>query len=112
MEKRDLLKMTVPKLKEEALKYPDRIKGVHGMKKEQLIASLMEVLGIPDVREVVKTVRERKGKRPVRPRSEIKQKMRLLKVERAKAQTEGDRRASELLRQRVKSLRRLLRKAS
>ncbi len=45
MEWKDLEKMTVLKLREEALKYP-QIEGVHGKHKEQLMAEIAQVLGI------------------------------------------------------------------
>ena len=45
MELRDLEKMTVLKLREEALKFPE-IKGVHGKNKEQLIDEIAQALGI------------------------------------------------------------------
>lgn len=41
----ELQKMTVVKLREEAIKFPD-IKGASAMKKDQLIALLCEKLGI------------------------------------------------------------------
>ncbi len=45
MEWKDLEKMTVLKLREEALKFPE-IEGVHGKNKEQLMDELAKVLGI------------------------------------------------------------------
>ena len=45
MEWRDLEKMTVLKLREEALKFP-QIEGVHGKNKEQLMDELAHALGI------------------------------------------------------------------
>ncbi len=45
MELKDLEKLTVPKLREEAAKFED-IKGVHGLKKAQLIDLLCEKLDI------------------------------------------------------------------
>jgi hypothetical protein len=44
MEWKDLEKMTVLKLREEALKYPE-IVGVHGKNKEQLIDEIAKALG-------------------------------------------------------------------
>ena len=51
MEWKDLEKMTVPKLREEALKYP-HIEAVHGKNKSQLMDELANQLGIerPHVR--------------------------------------------------------------
>ncbi len=45
MEWKDLEKMTVLKLREEALKFP-QIEGVHGKNKEQLMDELAKALGI------------------------------------------------------------------
>jgi len=45
MDWKDLEKMTVLKLREEALKYP-QIEGVHGKHKEQLMDEIAKVLGI------------------------------------------------------------------
>ena len=44
MDWRDLEKMTVLKLREEALKYP-QIQGVHGKQKEQLLEEIAKALG-------------------------------------------------------------------
>jgi hypothetical protein len=49
MEWKDLEKMTVLKLREEALKFPE-IKNVHSKNKEQLLQEVAEALGIPKVR--------------------------------------------------------------
>ena len=49
MEWKDLEKMTVLKLREEALKFPE-IKNVHGKNKEQLLDEVAEALGIDKVR--------------------------------------------------------------
>lgn len=45
MDWKDLEKMTVLKLREEALKYP-QIQGVHGKNKEQLMDEISAALGI------------------------------------------------------------------
>jgi hypothetical protein len=45
MDWKDLEKLTVMKLREEALKYP-QIEGVHGKNKEQLMNEIAKVLGI------------------------------------------------------------------
>jgi hypothetical protein len=49
MEWKDLEKMTVLKLREEALKFP-QIKNVHGKNKEQLMDEVAEALGIDKAR--------------------------------------------------------------
>jgi len=45
MDWKDLEKMTVLKLREEALKYPE-IEAVHGKNKEQLMDEIAKILGI------------------------------------------------------------------
>ena len=45
MDWKDLEKLTVLKLREEALKYP-QIEGVHGKNKEQLLDEIAKILGI------------------------------------------------------------------
>ena len=59
MEWKDLEKMTVLKLREEALKFPE-IKNVHGKNKEQLLDEVAEALGIEKVRaKAARTLVER-----------------------------------------------------
>ena len=51
---KDLEKMTVLKLREEALKYP-QIKGVHGKHKEELLDEIADALHIAKPQPEVKT---------------------------------------------------------
>ena len=76
MEWKDLEKMTVLKLREEALKFPE-IEGVHGKNKEQLMDELAKALGIekPHVRFAEKSVHTK---------SDLKHKIQELKSERDK----------------------------
>lgn len=76
MDWKDLEKMTVLKLREEALKYP-QIEGVHGKNKEQLMDEISKALGIqrPHM-HFTETV--------VHTKSDMKHKIRELKVEREK----------------------------
>ena len=76
MEWRDLEKMTVLKLREEALKFPE-IESVHGKNKEQLMDELAHILGIekPHARFEAKIVRTK---------SDLKHKIQELKAERDK----------------------------
>jgi hypothetical protein len=76
MDWKDLEKMTVLKLREEALKYP-HIEGVHGKNKEQLMDEISRALGIerPHVR-FTETI--------VHTKSDLKQKIHELKLERDK----------------------------
>ncbi len=76
MEWKDLEKMTVLKLREEALKFPE-IEGVHGKNKEQLMDELAKALGIekPHVHFAEKIVHTK---------SDLKNKIQELKSERDK----------------------------
>ena len=76
MEWRDLEKMTVLKLRDEALKYP-HIEGVHGKNKEQLMDEIAKALGIERPHaHFTETV--------VHTKSDLKQKIHSLKIEREK----------------------------
>jgi uncharacterized membrane protein YjjP (DUF1212 family) len=74
MDWKELEKMTVLKLREEALKFP-QIEGVHGKSKEQLMDEIATALGIekPHVR-FTETI--------VHTKSDLKTKIHLLKAER------------------------------
>ena len=76
MEWKDLEKMTVLKLREESLKFPE-IEGVHGKNKEQLMDELAKALGIekPHVHFTEKIVHTK---------SDLKHKILELKSERDK----------------------------
>src|SRR5213593_4845053 len=76
MEWRELEKMTVLKLREEALKFPE-IEGVHGKNKEQLMDELARIMGIekPHARFEDKIVHTK---------SDLKHKIQQLKIERDK----------------------------
>ncbi|MBI4473335.1 MAG: transcription termination factor Rho [Acidobacteria bacterium] len=74
MEWKDLERMTVLKLREEALKYP-QIEAVHGKNKEQLMDEIAHLLGIEKPHaHFSDTV--------VHTKSELKQKIHQLKAER------------------------------
>ena len=76
MDWKDLEKMTVLKLREEALKYP-QIEGVHGKNKEQLMDEISKALGIEKPHlHFTETV--------VHTKSDLKHKIRELKSERDK----------------------------
>lgn len=94
-----LEKMTTPDLKELAKAIPD-LTGVHGMKKEELIAALRQSKGIE-----VKTARG--AGETVRA---LKHKIKALKVKRAEALAAQDRRAATLARKRIARLKKKTRK--
>jgi hypothetical protein len=76
MDWKDLEKMTVLKLREEALKYP-QIEGVHGKHKEQLMEEIARVLGIEKPHShFADTV--------VHTKADLKHKIQELKIEREK----------------------------
>jgi len=76
MEWKDLEKMTVLKLREEALKFP-QIEGVHGKNKEQLMDEIATVLGIEKPHaHLTETV--------VHTKADLKTKIHLLQAERDK----------------------------
>src|SRR5260370_18965916 len=76
MEWKDLEKMTVLKLREEALKFPE-IEGVHGKNKEQLMDEIARVLGIVNPHAHL-------AEKIVHTKSDLKHKIQELKSERDK----------------------------
>jgi len=104
MELTELEEMTAPKLRDLAMeKYPE-IKGVSGMKKEELIEAIISEavrLGLRPKEEV---------KRPPVKASELKQKIKVLKTERAKALEAKDRQQLRESRGKIKRIKRRLRK--
>ena len=104
MELRDLQKMTVVKLREEALNMGG-FSGVHGMKKQELIEALAAKFGI-DLGAVVKAAREKfAGDKPA-----MKREIRTLKAQRDAALVEHDLAAAALARQGIKTHKRALRR--
>jgi hypothetical protein len=76
MDWKDLEKLTVLKLREEALKYP-QIEGVHGKHKEQLMDEIATALGI-------EKPHARFTDNVVHTKSDLKHKIQSLKIEREK----------------------------
>ena len=75
MEWKDLERMTVSKLREEALKHPDQIKGVHGKNKAQLMNEVARIMGIEQPHVSL-------TQRVVHTRESLKTQIRELKVQR------------------------------
>ena len=102
MEWKDLEKMTVVKLREEALKFPE-IEGVHGKNKGQLMDELANALGIekPQVRFSEKVVHTK---------SDLKHRIHELKVERDKSLAAHDHRKLHEVRREMHSLKHTIRK--
>ena len=99
MELKDLAKMTVTKLREEAHKFED-IKGTLGMTKEQLINILCDRYNIPRKKALPKGI----------GRHALKEKIRRLHAGRGEVLASGDPKKVRVYRRRLKVLRRKLRK--
>jgi hypothetical protein len=104
MELRDLRRMTVVKLREEALKH-EGIIGVHAMNKEQLIEALAPRLGI-DLEADARAARERFAT----DKTVLKQQIRALKVQRDAALSEHQSTQLKQVRQQIKKRKRALRR--
>jgi hypothetical protein len=104
MELRDLQRMTVTKLREEALKHQG-IVGVHAMHKEELIAALAPLFDI-DLDAAVRAAPERFAGN----KTSLKQEIRALKVQRDAAIAAHDGATLKQLRERIKTRKRRLRR--
>ena len=103
MELRDLQRMTVVKLREEALNQ-GTITGVHGMDKNQLIAALAPIYGI-DLEASLRAAREKVAA----SKGSLKQEIRVLKQERDDATSADDAVAAVKARRGIKKRKRQLR---
>ena len=104
MDYHELENMTVIKLREEAKKFPD-VKGVSGMKKEELIKLLVEKLEIHVPEKRKKTAAVPKNK------ATLKKRIMELRAQKTAARDEKDsRKKVTLLRKRIHLLKRQLRK--
>ena len=99
MDLKDLQKMTVTKLREEVGKFED-VKGISGMKKDQLIDTMCEKLDIHRPEKQVVGI----------DKSVLKSRIRALKVKKAQAETEHDHEALADIRKRMKTYKRSIRK--
>jgi hypothetical protein len=104
MDLRDLRKMTVVKLREEALQMGGFI-GVHGMNKQQLIAAMAPRLGI-DLEAETKAAREKFSGNKMAMKQEIRQ----LKTQRDAALEDHDMTAVVQVRKSIKKYKRALRR--
>ena len=102
MDWKDLEKMTVLKLREEALKFP-QIEGVHGKHKEQLMDEIAQALGIekPHVHFT---------EHIVHTKSDLKHKIRELKAERDKLVEAHDQKKLHDVRRQMHELKHTIRK--
>ncbi len=99
MELKDLEKMTVVKLREEAAKFED-LKGVHGMNKAQLIDVLCQKLDVHRPERKVVGI----------DKPTIKGRLKALQVKRKQALADNDHRALADIRMRVKRYKRMIKK--
>ena len=98
MDKEALLKLTVPKLREEALKI-ENIAGVHGMKKQELLDILFDHFEIPrDLEKQKKSA------------GDVKKKRATLREDKEKARQAGKLDQVKVLQKRIHNLRRETRK--
>jgi hypothetical protein len=102
MDWKDLEKMTVLKLREEALKYP-QIEGVHGKNKEQLMDEISLALGIEKPHAHF-------TENVVHTKSDLKHKIRELKIEREKLLDAHDSRKLHDVRRELHELKHTIRK--
>jgi uncharacterized membrane protein YjjP (DUF1212 family) len=102
MDWKDLEKMTVLKLREEALKYP-QIEGVHGKHKEQLMDEIAKILGIEKPHShFTDTV--------VHTKADLKHKIQELKIEREKLLVAHDHQKLHEVRREMHELKHTIRK--
>ncbi len=103
MDWKDLEKMTIVKLREEALKFPEEIKGVHGKSKAQLMDEIAKQLGIekPHVHFAEKVVHDK---------DDLKHKIRELKAQREKLIAAKDHKKLHETRREIHKLKRHIRK--
>ena len=102
MDWKDLEKMTVLKLREEALKYP-QIEGVHGKHKEQLMDEIAKALGIEKPHShFAETV--------VHTKADLKHKIHELKIEREKLLVAHDHKKLQEVRREMHELKHTIRK--
>lgn len=105
MTRHELEKMTVVKLREEAVKYPE-LTGVHGMKKDELITELAKFMGLPEEEKVKEKPKAKKGV----SKKDLKKKILSLKEKRAEAIQAKDAKTLKIIRKRLKRTKRSLRK--
>ena len=102
MEWKDLEKMTVLKLREEALKFP-QIEGVHGKHKDQLMDEIAKALGIEKPHAHF-------GENVVHTKSDLKNKIKELKIEREKLLVVHDHKKLQEVRREMHELKHTIRK--
>ena len=102
MDAKTIEKLTVPKLRDAALKFGD-LTGVHGMNKAQLVEILKQKHGIIEARTENEALAEK--------RHLLKKKIRALKVQKTQARQDKNPEKAAVLRKRLRQQRRTLKKA-
>lgn len=103
MDWKDLDKLTIVKLREEALKHPEEIKGVHGKSKAQLMDELAAILGIEKPHMHL-------AEAVVHSKDDLKRHIRELKAQREKMIGAKDRKKLHEVRRQIHKLKRQIRK--
>lgn len=101
----DSEELTIKKLQEIALKIP-KLKGVHGMKKEELVKAIKEEKGLTE------KISPEQKERVIKEKSELKKMIKDLKREKEMSLQNNDQKKVRYLRKKIKKLKRALRKAS
>ncbi len=100
-------KMTAPELREIAKEIPG-VTGVHAMKKAELLVTIKEARGIEDKKPAKKTAK--KTDKPTAGVKDLKEKILQLRKEKRAARENRDRHKVDILRRRIKRLKRKTRK--
>jgi cell division protein FtsX len=115
MEKKEkpLEKMTAKELREMALELPG-IQGVHAMKKEELLAAIRTAKGITEPEPKPK---QEKGAAPKKEKviltaSQLKQKVKELRVKREEVLQQENWKMAKILRKRISRLKKMTRRAA
>lgn len=103
MEWKDLEKMTIVRLREEALKYPERITSVRAKDKDQLMTELAAVLGIEKPHTAFTAG-------VVQTKEQLKHRIRELKGRRDRLLQAQDRKELKLVRREIHRLKRQIRR--
>ncbi len=113
MEKKEksLEKMTAKELREMALGVPG-IQGVHAMKKEELIAAIRAAKGITEPEPKKEKVIVAKKEKVILTASQLKQKVKELRVKREEILQQENWKMAEILRKRITRFKKMTRRAA
>jgi hypothetical protein len=113
MEKKEkpLEKITAKELRDMALGMPG-IHGVHGMKKEELIAAIRAAKGLPEAEPKREKKHVEKKEKVVLTIAQLKQKIREMKLKKEEALQQKNSKMPEILRKRISRLKKRTRRAA